>query len=64
MQRPDDDPNVVQRRLEVYAEKTAPLVTYYRHKNMLYTINADAAPETVFSSVVGVLNKLAAQPEN
>ena len=55
--RPDDDPDVVQRRLEVYAEKTAPLVTYYRERNMLYTIDADAAPETVFSAVVAILNK-------
>ena len=59
VQRPDDDPLVVQRRLEVYAEKTAPLVAYYRERNMLYTINADAAPETVFSSVISVMNKMA-----
>ena len=58
VRRPDDDPDVVQRRLEVYTEKTAPLVAYYRERNMLYTIDADAAPETVFSSVISVMNKM------
>ena len=58
IQRPDDDPDVVKHRLEVYMEKTAPLVTYYRERNLLYTIDADAAPETVFSSVITVLNKV------
>ena len=59
IQRADDDANVVQRRLEVYAEKTAPLITYYKARNMLTTIDADAAPETVFSSVIAVMNRMA-----
>ena len=59
IQRADDDAQVVQRRLEVYAEKTAPLITYYKARNMLTTIDADAAPETVFSSVIAVMNKMA-----
>ena len=58
VQRPDDDPDVVKRRLEVYMDKTKPLVTYYGKCNVLYTVDADAAPETVFSSVIAVLNKL------
>lgn len=58
VQRPDDDPEIVQRRLEVYVEKTRPLVMYYTERNLLYTVDADAAPETVFSSVIAVLNKL------
>ena len=59
VQRPDDAPDVVQTRLEVYAEKTEPLITYYRDRNILYTIDADAPPETVFSAVISVLNPLA-----
>lgn len=59
VQRPDDAPDVVQRRLEVYAEKTKPLITYYRDRNILYTIDADSPPETVFSAVIAVLNPLA-----
>lgn len=56
--RADDAPDVVERRLEVYAEKTAPLIEYYRKSGLLYVINASAEPETVFSQVIAVLDKL------
>ena len=56
--RPDDDPDVVQRRLEVYAEKTAPLIVHYREQGQLHTIDATAEPETVFGQVVGLLDGL------
>ena len=47
---PDDEPDVVQRRLEVYTEKTAPLSEYYRQRGLLHTIDATAEPETVFGA--------------
>ncbi|MCS6777517.1 MAG: hypothetical protein RMJ43_09025, partial [Chloroherpetonaceae bacterium] len=50
--RPDDAPEVVQRRLEVYRERTAPLEAYYRERNLLYVIDANAEPETVFGRVI------------
>jgi adenylate kinase len=56
--RPDDAPEVVTRRLQVYAEKTAPLIAYYRARGLLHEIDAGAEPETVFSQVVTVLNGL------
>ena len=56
IRRPDDDPAVVQRRLEVYNELTAPLRDYYRQRGLLRTIDANAEPETVFSHVVEVLS--------
>jgi adenylate kinase len=56
--RPDDAPDVVQRRLEVYAEKTAPLLDYYRQRGLLYAIDAASEPETVFGQVVTVLDGL------
>ncbi len=56
VRRPDDDPTVVQRRLEVYNELTAPLRDYYRQRGLLRTIDANADPESVFSAVVSVLN--------
>lgn len=55
IRRPDDDPAVVQRRLEVYNELTAPLRDYYRQRGLLRTIDANADPETVFSHVVDAL---------
>jgi adenylate kinase len=56
--RPDDAPEVVQRRLEVYAEKTAPLRDYYRKRGLLYPIDAAAEPETVFGQVITALDGL------
>jgi adenylate kinase len=56
--RPDDAPDVVTRRLQVYSEKTAPLVAYYRERGLLSIIDAGAEPETVFSQVITVLNGL------
>jgi adenylate kinase len=56
VQRPDDAPDVVQRRLEVYAEKTAPLIAYYAERGLLLTIDASAEPETVFGKVIAALD--------
>jgi len=38
--RDDDKPQAVQKRLEVYREQTAPLIDYYRGKNLLVDIDA------------------------
>jgi adenylate kinase len=56
--RADDAPEVVQRRLEVYTEKTAPLLAYYRGKGLLYVIDATAEPETVFGQVIATIDRL------
>ena len=53
--RPDDAPEVVKHRLEVYVEKTAPLVSYYESAGLLRTMDAMKEPETVFGQVVAVL---------
>ena len=39
-QRDDDKEEVIARRLEVYAEQTAPIVTFYREAGLLITISA------------------------
>lgn len=38
--RDDDKPEAIQKRLEVYREQTAPLIDYYRKKNLLLDIDA------------------------
>ena len=45
--RSDDAPDVVQHRLDVYHEKTEPLVEYYRPRGLLVPIHADRAVEDV-----------------
>lgn len=56
--RPDDAPEIVRRRLEVYAEKTAPLAAYYKKSDLLHIVDAEPEPETVFSNVIILLNAL------
>lgn len=58
VQRPDDAPDVVTRRLQVYNEKTAPLVEYYQQRGLLRTIVATAEPETVFAQVISTIERL------
>ena len=56
--RADDEPDTVKRRLEVYQEQTAPLVSFYeRHGARLERVVADRPADDVyrdFASVVGV----------
>ncbi len=59
--RPDDAPEVVRRRLEVYQEKTSPLENYYRQRGLLCTIDATAEPETVFGRVIEVIESMRAR---
>lgn len=41
VRRPDDEPEVVQKRLKVYRDQTAPLIGYYKNKNVLAEVNGD-----------------------
>ncbi|HEX2986773.1 MAG TPA: adenylate kinase [Chloroflexota bacterium] len=41
VQRADDKPETVRKRLEVYFEQTAPLLDYYRQKGVLAEVNGE-----------------------
>jgi adenylate kinase len=58
IRRPDDEPEIVERRLQVYNAKTAPLEEYYRQRGLLHTIEATAEPETVFGQVVSSIERM------
>ncbi len=47
VQRPDDLPEAVATRLDVYAKATAPLLDYYRERSLLRPVNARGTPEEV-----------------
>jgi len=51
MKRPDDNPTVLKRRLEVYHEQTAPLIKFYADKGILRDIDAMQSPEKVFEDI-------------
>ncbi|MDR2144760.1 MAG: adenylate kinase [Treponema sp.] len=48
--RDDDREQAVAKRLEVYREQTAPLIDYYRKKNLLIDIDAGPAPDAVLEN--------------
>lgn len=51
-QRPDDTPAVVQRRLEVYHQQTAPLVQRYDAAGLLVRVRGDLSPDEVTEAVL------------
>jgi adenylate kinase len=53
--RSDDLPDKIQHRLDVYHEKTEPLIDYYRSRGLLVPIHADRSVEEVFSEVQAAL---------
>jgi len=46
--RPDDDPATVRARLQVYREKTEPLVRYYDERGALRRVDGQGSVEEVF----------------
>jgi adenylate kinase len=54
-QREDEQPEVVRRRLRVYEEQTAPLLTYYRNKGLLHEIDGTIGVERVLEAISRVV---------
>ncbi|NLQ12408.1 adenylate kinase [Olsenella sp. KGMB02461] len=54
-QRDDDKPETIKNRLDVYEEKTAPLVDYYRESGILREVDGDRPQAEVFDDVVTLL---------
>ena len=57
-QRDDDKPEAITKRLEVYRDQTAPLIDYYKSRNLLVDVDANAnftVPE-ILENTLKVLN--------
>jgi adenylate kinase len=50
-QRPDDRPEVVQHRIEVYLKATMPVIDHYARRDLLVTIDGNRSVTTVRSSL-------------
>ncbi len=57
-QREDDKPDAIKERLQVYAEKTAPLVDFYRQKGLMKEIDANGEIDENMKNVEVVLQEL------
>ena len=54
-QRPDDKPETVKKRLDVYFAETAPLIDYYRRRGTLMTVEGEGSVEEVTRRIVAAL---------
>lgn len=54
-QRDDDNEATVRNRLDVYERSTAPLIDYYRGKDLLVTIDGDRPVDEVYADVASSL---------
>jgi adenylate kinase len=55
VERPDDRPEVVTTRFSVYAERTAPVLEYYRRQGLLRPIDASGSADEVAARVRAAL---------
>ncbi len=53
--RSDDTDEVVRKRMDVYAEQTAPVVDYYAQRGILSRVLGEGSVEEVFQRIKGVL---------
>jgi adenylate kinase len=53
--RADDNPDTVRRRLDVYAEQTAPVAAWYARHGMLKVVNGVGALDEVFARILAAL---------
>ena len=54
--RADDSEKVIRNRLEVYRDKTSPLISYYREKNLLITVPAEGNVEDITNRITESLS--------
>ena len=58
-QREDDKAEVIKRRLEVYAEQTAPIISFYRNEGLLISISASGSVEEITGNAISALSRVA-----
>ena len=57
-QREDDREEVVTRRLEVYEEQTAPIISFYRVEGLLITISATGSVSDITERAISALSRV------
>ena len=57
-QREDDKVEVISRRLEVYLEQTAPIISFYRNEGLLITVSASGSIEEITERAISALNRV------
>lgn len=58
VQRDDDAPAVVMRRLQTYRTRTRPVTAFYEARNVLHTIDGSPEPSVVETALAALLDRL------
>ena len=58
----EDTEAVIDRRLQVYLDKTVPLLDYYAHREWMFTVDGAQPPYAVHEDIVSGLRRLNGQP--
>lgn len=58
-QREDDKAEVITRRLQVYADQTAPIISFYRNEGLLISVSAVGNVEDITASAISALSRVA-----
>ena len=58
VQRQDDTEEAIERRLNLYEEETAPLLDWYKKRDLLVEINGTGSPDAVTRRVVGAIDAM------
>ncbi len=57
MQRDDDTPDAINRRLDLYEEQTAPLIEFYGDTDRLVVVDGTLSPDAVFTALTDVIER-------
>ena len=57
IQRADDQPEAIRKRLDLYERDTAPLLAFYEKRGLLVTVNGDQTPEQVTTAIRQVVSE-------
>jgi adenylate kinase len=55
VQRPDDEPDAIRRRLQLYNDQTKPLLDFYRSRGLLTTVDGNQNVKCVQQAIVDAL---------
>ena len=55
VQRKDDEPETVRKRIQVYRQETVPLIEHYKKKKMLVDVDSSKKPKEVFNEAVKII---------
>ena len=57
IQRADDDPNVFNKRLDIYENLTSRIVKYFTNKKVLFEVNASGEIDEVFNEIKKIIGE-------